>query len=160
EIVSAIAAAAGTYACARTAEALVLRVLHPQRLELLFLNDFVLAMASGLAVYLALTLRTARTRLTDLERAQVALDTQRSVAATLQRHLLPKVPVQWNGLRCAARLEPAGRIGGDFYDFIRVGDEVLCIVGDVAGKGIPAALVQTSAHSLFRMLAHETSRPD
>src|SRR3981189_2651168 len=58
----------------------------------------------------------------------------------------------------AGRLEPALYIGGDFYDFIPDADG-LFVVGDVSGKGIPAALLQASAHSLFRTLARETTHP-
>jgi sigma-B regulation protein RsbU (phosphoserine phosphatase) len=62
-------------------------------------------------------------------------------------------------VRWAGRLEPALRIGGDFYDFIRVDDGDVFVVGDVSGKGIPASLLQASAHSLFRTLGRETVNP-
>jgi sigma-B regulation protein RsbU (phosphoserine phosphatase) len=48
---------------------------------------------------------------------------------------------------------------GDFYDFIPADVDGLFVVGDVSGKGIPAALLQASAHSLFRTLARETVDP-
>jgi sigma-B regulation protein RsbU (phosphoserine phosphatase) len=97
--------------------------------------------------------------LTGLERAQIVLDTQLSLAADIQRHLLPSALVESNGVRWAGRLEPAHRIGGDFYDFIPCDADGLFVVGDVSGKGIPAALLQASAHSLFRTLARETVDP-
>jgi phosphoserine phosphatase RsbU/P len=62
-------------------------------------------------------------------------------------------------VRWAGRLEPALRIGGDFYDSIQVNDDDVFVVGDVSGKGIPASLLQASAHSLFRTLARETVNP-
>jgi sigma-B regulation protein RsbU (phosphoserine phosphatase) len=62
-------------------------------------------------------------------------------------------------VRWAGRLESAHRIGGDFYDFIPGEADDLFVVGDVSGKGIPAALLQASAHSLFRTLARETIHP-
>jgi serine phosphatase RsbU (regulator of sigma subunit) len=98
-------------------------------------------------------------RVTGLERAQIVLDTQLSLAADIQRHLLPAVQVESNGVRWAGRLESAHRIGGDFYDVIPTGADSLLVVADVSGKGIPAALVQASAHSLFRTLARETVDP-
>jgi serine phosphatase RsbU (regulator of sigma subunit) len=170
-IVASIAAAVVTFRCARVADALVLRVVRPPRGEVLLVSDVILATAFGVVVYLWLHLRATRTRLTDLERAQVVLDTQLTLAAQIQRHLLPPVAVGSNGVRWAGRLEPAYLIGGDFYDFIQPAAAVagrrsdvshadgLFVVGDVSGKGIPAALLQASAHSLFRTLARDTVHP-
>src|SRR6202163_4124945 len=138
-VFGSIAAAIITYRCARAADALFLRVVPPPRGEVLFISDVILATAFGVVVYLWLNLRATRTRLTGLERAQIVLDTQLSLAAQIQRRLLPPIPVGSNGVRWAGRLEPAYRIGGDFYDFIPDADGLL-VVGDVSGKGIPAAL--------------------
>lgn len=157
--VASIAASFVTYRCARLADALVARVVHPPRGEVLFVSDLILASAFGIAIYLWLSLRATRTRLTDLERAHIVLDTQLSLAADIQRHLLPPAQVESNGVRWAGRLEPAHRIGGDFYDFIPSDTDGLFVVADVSGKGIPAALLQASAHSLFRTLARETVDP-
>ncbi len=154
-----IGAAVATYLCARAADAIVLRFMRPPRGELLLVSDLILATAFGAAFYLWLNLRATRTRLTGLERTQIVLDTQLSVAAQIQRQLLPRVPIESNGVRWAGRLEPADRIGGDFYDFIPSDAEALFVVGDVSGKGIPAALLQASAHSLIRTLARETVDP-
>jgi len=157
--VASIAASFVTYRCARLADALVVRVVHPPRGEVIFVSDLILASAFGIAIYLWLSLRATRTRLTDLERAHIVLDTQLSLAADIQRHLLPPAQVESNGVRWAGRLEPAHRIGGDFYDFIPSDTDGLFVVADVSGKGIPAALLQASAHSLFRTLARETVDP-
>src|SRR6267378_2916796 len=158
-IVASIAAAFVTYRGARAADALVLRLVHPPRGEVLLVSNMILATAFGVVIYLWLNLRATRTRLTDLERVQIVLDTQLSLAADIQRHLLPSAPVESNGVRWAGRLEPAHRIGGDFYDFIPCDTDGLFLVADVSGKGIPAALLQASAHSLFRTLARETVDP-
>jgi sigma-B regulation protein RsbU (phosphoserine phosphatase) len=158
-IVVSIAAAFVTYRGARTADAYVFLVVRPPRGEVLFVSDAILATAFGVVVYLWLNLRATRTRLTGLERAQVALDTQLSLAADIQRQLLPVGSGGSNGVEWAGRLEPALRIGGDFYDFIQVDADDLFVVGDVSGKGIPAALLQASSHSLFRTLARETFHP-
>jgi sigma-B regulation protein RsbU (phosphoserine phosphatase) len=154
-----IAVAVITYRCARVADFLFIQIVHPPRGEVLVFSDAILATAFGAAIYLWLNLKATRTRLTGLERAQIVLDTQLSLAAQIQRHLLPPVPVGSNGVRWAGRLEPAQRIGGDFYDVIPDDADGLFVVGDVSGKGIPAALLQASAHSLFRTLARETVHP-
>jgi serine phosphatase RsbU (regulator of sigma subunit) len=158
-VVGSIGAAVVTYQSARAADALILRVVRPPRGEVLLISDVILATAFGVVIYLWLNLRATRMRLTGLERDQIVLDTQLSLAAQIQRHLLPAIPVESNGMRWAGRLEPAHRIGGDFYDFIPVDAGSLFVVGDVSGKGIPAALLQASAHSLFRTLARETVHP-
>ena len=91
--------------------------------------------------------------------AQLVTDTQLSLAAQIQDHLLPRIPAESNGVLWAARLEPAYRVGGDFYDVLPGEGDSLFVVGDVSGKGIPAALLQASAHALFRTFAHETRDP-
>jgi sigma-B regulation protein RsbU (phosphoserine phosphatase) len=153
-----ISTAVISFRLARVADALFTRVIQPPSGEVLLISDVILATAFGVGVYLWLDLRATRMRLTGLERAQIVMDTELSLAADIQRQLLPPIPVGSDGVRWAGRLEPARRIGGDFYDFIPDADG-LFVVGDVSGKGIPAALLQASAHSLFRTLAHETVHP-
>ena len=57
------------------------------------------------------------------------------------------------GLDVAAVLEPAMVVGGDLYDVIRVGDRVIVALGDVSGKGIPAALFMGVTLTLLRTMA-------
>jgi serine phosphatase RsbU (regulator of sigma subunit) len=148
-----------TFGCARAADALLLQVVRPPRGTVLLASDVILATVFGVVVYLWLNLRATRTRLTAMERAQIVLDTQLSLAAQIQRDLLPTVPIESNGVRWAGRLEPAYGVAGDFYDFIPTAGAGLFVIGDVSGKGVPAALLQASAHSLFRTLARETIHP-
>ncbi len=78
----------------------------------------------------------------------------------IQRGLLPDVPQTTQSFRWAARMIPASHIGGDFYDFFQpTSDTVLAILGDVSGKGIPAALILSSLKTLFRAFARETGAP-
>src|ERR1700730_7590456 len=117
-VLASLGAAALTYRCARAADALVLRIVHPPRGEVLLVSDAILATALGVVVYLWLSLRATRPRLTGLERAKIVLDTQLSLAAQIQRQLLPPMPVGSNGVRWAGRLEHDKRIQGAFYHFI------------------------------------------
>jgi sigma-B regulation protein RsbU (phosphoserine phosphatase) len=95
-----------------------------------------------------------------LDRARIALDEQLKLAAEIQRKLLPPIPGEALGLRWCARMVPAYAIGGDFYDFLPVSDDALfVIVGDVSGKGIPAALMQSALKTLFRVHAAATTDP-
>jgi sigma-B regulation protein RsbU (phosphoserine phosphatase) len=158
-VIASVGAALAIYGAARAADFIVLHVVHPRRGEVLVVSDVMLATAFGVAIYLWLRLKATRTQLTGLERVQIAVDTQLALAADIQRGLLPSASAGSNGVRWAGRLEPALRIGGDFYDFVQVNDDDVFVVGDVSGKGIPASLLQASAHSLFRTLARQTVNP-
>jgi serine phosphatase RsbU (regulator of sigma subunit) len=57
-------------------------------------------------------------------------------------------------IKLAALLEPARTVGGDFYDCFRIdADRVFLVVGDVSGKGLPAALFMASVKSLLKSAA-------
>jgi len=159
-----LAAAAGSaiiiYSCVRWLDGFVVQVLQPPRGEIRFVSNAILASAFGVALYLWLDLRATRAALTVVERSQVVVDTQLALAAEIQRRLLPPVPVSLDHVRWATRVQPAYKIGGDFYDFIpTAADSTLVLVGDVSGKGIPAALLQAAAHSLFRTYSRQASQP-
>jgi phosphoserine phosphatase RsbU/P len=94
-----------------------------------------------------------------LDRARIALEEQLKLAAEIQRRLLPRVPAEAFNYRWCARMMPAYEIGGDFYDFLPLPDSALVIVGDISGKGIPAALLQSALKILFRVHAASTSDP-
>ncbi|MHC4822987.1 MAG: ATP-binding SpoIIE family protein phosphatase [Planctomycetota bacterium] len=59
-----------------------------------------------------------------------------------------------------AALHPAREVGGDFYDFFLIGEERLCIcVGDVSGKGVPAALFMAMTKTLIKSRATNDVSP-
>jgi len=136
--------------------------MHPAPGEIRSIADLLLAAAFGIALYLWLDLRATRAALTEAERSQVILDTQLTLAADVQRRSLPPPPdaIQSPSMRWAIAIHPAWKIGGDFYDFIATADGgTFALVGDVSGTGIPAALLQSSAHALFRGYARRSSDP-
>ena len=51
-----------------------------------------------------------------------------------------------------AMVQPAKEVGGDLYDFLYVGDRLFFLVGDVSGKGVPAALFMSITRSAFRFI--------
>jgi serine phosphatase RsbU (regulator of sigma subunit) len=159
-ILEALASALVAFVFALAFERTFVRVFALDLGELEWISDVVLAVAFGVATFLWLHLRLARTALNRLERARLVLETELSIAADIQRGLLPAPPAARDGWRFAAQLEEAGRIGGDFYDFVDRGRSLLVLLADVSGKGIPAALVMGSARTLFRQLARETDRPE
>lgn len=159
-LTQAVAVAVVGFVVTGGAEALLQRAFRPTLVELDWVSDVLLSMALGVATYLWLHLRATREALTARERSQLVLQTQLSLAESMQRRLLPSVPPSEHGLAWAAELAPALRIGGDFYDFVGVAPGVtLVLVADVSGKGIAAAMALTLLRSTFRSLARETSAP-
>jgi sigma-B regulation protein RsbU (phosphoserine phosphatase) len=81
------------------------------------------------------------------------------IAREIQMGLLPadlSAQVEGTGLDVFAVLEPAQSVGGDLFEVLRLGnDRVLAAVGDVSGKGIPAALFMAVAMTLLRSLARQ-----
>lgn len=90
-------------------------------------------------------------------------DQERTAAEILQRSLLPPHLPLVDGVRSAARYLPAGarnEIGGDWYDLFRLSPERIGIVmGDVMGRGIPAASIMGQLRNGLRMLALQETEP-
>lgn len=89
---------------------------------------------------------------------EVRLRSARSIAATVQRAVLPEPPSRAGPLRIAARYEAADEvagIGGDLYAVQDTPRGLLCVVGDVRGKGMDAVEAATLVLGIFRMAAGE-----
>jgi serine phosphatase RsbU (regulator of sigma subunit) len=83
--------------------------------------------------------------------ARERMEQELQVAQLIQRQFLPRELPRFAGWRIAAHYQPAKAVGGDFYDFIELPDgQVGIVVGDVTGKGVPAALVMATTHSILR----------
>ena len=75
------------------------------------------------------------------------------MAAAVQRHLLDQHRPPAGPLDVVARTEPARVVGGDYYDFIEMGNgRFAVVVADVSGKGLPAALVMPAVKIALRTL--------
>lgn len=85
------------------------------------------------------------------------------IAREIQMGLLPAdVPARakGTGLDIHVLLEPAQQVGGDLYEVLRLADDrVMVVVGDVSGKGIPAALFMAVTMTLLRSMARQTAAP-
>ncbi|HYF94753.1 MAG TPA: SpoIIE family protein phosphatase [Symbiobacteriaceae bacterium] len=94
------------------------------------------------------------------ERELALMEKDLQDARALQRGLLPQSPALPAGWDLAARLIPAHHVGGDFYDIIPLGEGRLGVaVGDVAGKGLPSALLMSYTVSLLRAYAPQYESP-
>ena len=140
-LVEGVTAALIVYVIAGGSEEALIRILRPTEGELTWISDVVTAAAFGVAVYLWRYLRATRLELSERERDELVLQTQLTLAASMQRRLLPAAPPPDHGFEWAAVQIPAGRIGGDFYDFVEQSPGVwMVLTADVSGKGVPAAM--------------------
>ncbi|HSU82569.1 MAG TPA: SpoIIE family protein phosphatase [Thermoanaerobaculia bacterium] len=99
----------------------------------------------------ALALENARLHLQALEKER--LEREMHLAAEIQRRILPKGSPAVPGYELLGWYRPARQVGGDYYDLFRREDgRVGLVVGDVSGKGMPAALLVSTLHSGLRLL--------
>ncbi|HHL71451.1 MAG TPA: GAF domain-containing protein [Bacteroidetes bacterium] len=122
-------------------------------------DDLNLFMTFGRQV--ALAIENARMHESIVEKQRI--EQQLEAARTIQESFLPQqCPVCPNNrFQIAAKSIPATAIGGDFYDFFEFDEDTLgVLMGDVAGKGIPAALYMARLVSDFRQQAQVTRDPE
>ena len=81
-------------------------------------------------------------------------------ARNLQRAMVPAEPLRAHRVEIASRFRPADGVGGDFLDYFALADRTLGLyVGDVVGKGLPAALYAALVMGTFRGIHKTGSRP-
>jgi sigma-B regulation protein RsbU (phosphoserine phosphatase) len=90
-----------------------------------------------------------------------AQDREIAEARSIQQGFLPKEIPQLRGFEIAGAWQPARVVGGDYYDILPFGSDTLGIcIGDVAGKGMPAALLMSNLRAAFRGFASPSLPPD
>ena len=108
-----------------------------------------------LAVLAVLPLRFARSR-RDEERLSAEMESARTVQQVLIPNEIPSVP----GFEIECVYKPAGHVGGDFFQIIPIAaGGTLIAIGDVSGKGMPAAMTVSLLVGTLRTLAHYTQSP-
>jgi len=92
--------------------------------------------------------------------AKQKLERDLQIARTVQESFLPSSPPRVPGYQFEAYYKAAQEVGGDFYDFIPLSeDQVGLIMGDVSGKGVPAALFMARLMSDFRFISLTEEEP-
>ena len=108
-----------------------------------------------IAVLLFLVVRTVGIA---RDRARVASELE--AARTVQQVLIPEEIPVIPGFVLHSTYKPAGQVGGDFFQILPVkGGGVLVVIGDVSGKGMPAAMTVSLLVGTVRTLAHYTQSP-
>ena len=116
-----------------------------------------LALLSAMAKATTLAVGSARLQARVEEQTDTAQDL--ALAAEIQRNLLPRVEPGRHPVFGLNR--PIRQVSGDFFDFFALADgRVAFALGDVAGKGINAALLMAKVASLYRCLGKTIDRPD
>lgn len=101
-------------------------------------------------------IRIEHARLSEVEEAERALAKDMQQAALIQNSLLPGKAPAIAGLDIAGKTTACRTVGGDYYDFLPFPDgRVGLLVGDVAGKGVPASLLMSSLHARVHVLFEE-----
>ena len=100
-------------------------------------------------------LESAMAKQREVAEERERIEQELRVARMIQHALLPKSLPEVEGHEIAVYYQPAREVGGDFYDFLRLPDGRLgLIVGDVSGKGVPAAIVMAITRTMLRSAYH------
>ena len=84
---------------------------------------------------------------------QRALESDLSLAARIQRALLPNLSLAPTGWDVRFHYQPAGMVSGDYCDLVEINGGLLFMLGDVSGKGVAASMLMSHLHATFRSLA-------
>jgi serine phosphatase RsbU (regulator of sigma subunit) len=116
---------------------------------------------SSVALSLATLMRKYRTEIDNYIEEQESKASEMEVAHEIQTSLMPPSEIVTGHWSMAARSLPAKDVGGDFYEYIPYVDKGIggVAIGDVAGKGIPAALQMAVVRTLFRVEARRRIFP-
>ena len=86
----------------------------------------------------------------------MALQRDLQIASRVQRSFLPGERFEAPGVKIQAAMHPAKEVGGDFYDFFRLDENHIgVVVGDVAGKGVPASMFMAVTRTVIRATARQ-----
>lgn len=133
------------------------------------LNTIILAviLLALLAIYFFCR-RTIKDTTTPVTAHQAVIDRELKIAHNIQMAMLPQMPLKSldgtseanaSAVDLFASLTPAREVGGDLYDFMLRDNRLFFCIGDVSGKGIPAALVMAVTRSLFHSISSAETDP-
>jgi sigma-B regulation protein RsbU (phosphoserine phosphatase) len=137
----------------------VIGVVDLESPQLSYFTEGHIRVFSTLAPQIAIAIENARLY-ERVARSEARLERDLKSAQEIQMHLMPGTAPSIPGLEVALRFQPARELGGDLYDFLTYGKERhVLAVGDVSGKGAPAALYGAMASGILRSLAPQKLSP-
>ena len=125
---------------------------------------FVILALSGILTVFFIAYRSVQNlwKLNEVRAKEQHIEDELAIARHIQQSLLPSdsLPdiaqkVDISGLQVSAKF-----VGGDLYDYYIRDNKLIFCIGDVSGKGVPAALLMAIAHSLFRTISAHSDQPD
>jgi serine phosphatase RsbU (regulator of sigma subunit) len=93
-------------------------------------------------------------------KAKARIESELRIARDIQRRMLPHVFPHRKDVDIYAMMTPAREVGGDLYSYAPLDDMLYFCVGDVSGKGVPAALFMAEVTRMFRTLVDGRLMPD
>ena len=93
---------------------------------------------------------------------KASIESELKVASGIQASMLPRVFPPFperKDIDLYAMMKPAKEVGGDLFDFFLRDEKLFFCIGDVSGKGTPAAMLMAVTHSLFRAASSHESEP-
>ena len=104
----------------------------------------------------------SQARFKELNAQKEFIQNELRIGHDIQMSMIPKVFPAFpkrTDIDITASLVPAKDVGGDLYDFYIRDEKLFFCIGDVSGKGVPAALVMTVTQSLFRAISNREESP-
>ncbi len=99
--------------------------------------------------------------LTETTKAKERAEGELKLARDIQQSFLPKTFPLMEGIEVWGKCDPAREVGGDYFDFFQIDEENYgMVIGDVSGKGVPAALFMAVSRTLFRILSSTQYSPE
>lgn len=93
-------------------------------------------------------------------KAKERIESELRIARDIQRRMLPHVFPKRRDVDLYAMMTPAKEVGGDLYGYALLDDQLYFCVGDVSGKGVPAALFMAEVTRMFRTLVDGHLTPE
>lgn len=125
---------------------------------------FLLMALSGIFAVLFISFQSMQNlwKLNEVRLKEQHIEDELAIARNIQQSLLPSEQtvkssktINIKGLQI-----PAKYVGGDLFDYYVRDNKLLFCIGDVSGKGVPAALLMAISHSLFRTISSHNERPE
>ena len=125
---------------------------------------FVILALSGILTVFFISYRFVRNlwKLNEVRAKEQHIEDELAIARHIQQSLLPSdsLPDIAQKVDISGLQVPAKFVGGDLYDYYIRDNKLIFCIGDVSGKGVPAALLMAIAHSLFRTISAHSYQPD